>query len=215
MTKSTPKGQSDRAEIRKLIPKRLRKTAKGQEGKKGLPQHDWPEPECEQPSRISELGKEIKLSLTPPREEFGEHLKQIVSVMEWWRRGDGSLKDFVDRKSESEKYDNEFIDKLENILRSVRQQAIEETKEEMAHPTHDGWCCACEADMAFAECKPEDHERIRQQAIEEVNQGLREIAEIYIGMEGGQAKTAPEAYMEMKLKEMYDAIQQLLNQSTK
>lgn len=60
----------------------------------------------------------------------------------------------------------------------------------------------------------EDLSEVAQSAREEekgatINE-LREIAEIYIGIEGGQAQTAPEAYLEAKLKEMHDEIQWLI-----
>lgn len=39
---------------------------------------------------------------------------------------------------------------------------------------------------------------------------LQEIAEIYIGMEGFTPKTAPEAYLQDNLKEMYKEIEKLI-----
>lgn len=52
---------------------------------------------------------------------------------------------------------------------------------------------------------------IRQERDEWIVSELRDIAEIYIGMDGiGGAQTAPEAYQEAKLKEMYDEIQRLI-----
>jgi hypothetical protein len=44
----------------------------------------------------------------------------------------------------------------------------------------------------------------------EIIQELREISEIYIGIEGGKSQTPSEAYLEAKLKEMYNEIQQLI-----
>jgi len=60
-------------------------------------------------------------------------------------------------------------------------------------------------------------ERYKNEAVcKWITQRLRDIAEIYIGMDGiGGAKTAPEAYQEMKLKEMYDEIQDLIKVITK
>lgn len=50
----------------------------------------------------------------------------------------------------------------------------------------------------------------REEAKKEIEYNLRQIAEIYIGMDGFTPLTAPEAYQQMKLKEIYDEIQKLL-----
>lgn len=50
-------------------------------------------------------------------------------------------------------------------------------------------------------------ERVKKENREDFAQKLREIAEIYIGMDGiGGTLTVTEAYQEMKLKEMYDEL---------
>lgn len=172
---------------------------------------------------------------TEPKEGLNEHLKLIVEyagklrrdtpnydIVEFGYLVNGTLEE-VKKASREEGYKQGFEDgrKSEvekckcgepshNPMPSTEPNELKTWKEKaneiLSGIATEHSSVALAIKLLIAQEKKASREEVKN----EMEYQLRQIAEIYIGMDGFTPVTAPEAYQQMKLKEMYDEIQKLL-----